>query len=62
MSCREWPRSSRVREGRWRLSSSGVSLASVAGFLLAGFDSSLSFLLPCAFLGWLVAVVAALQE
>ena len=40
----------------------GVSICSVAGFMLGGFDSSLSMLLPSAFLGWLFVAIAGLQE
>jgi hypothetical protein len=40
----------------------GVSVSAVAAFLLAGFESALSFALPAAVLGWLLSVVAALQE
>jgi hypothetical protein len=40
----------------------GVATAALAGFVLAGFDSFLSILLPCLFLGWMLSVVVVLED
>ena len=40
----------------------GVGIATVAGILLGGFDSFLSILLPCVFLGWLLSIVVELRD
>jgi hypothetical protein len=40
----------------------GAAITALAGFLIGGSDSILSIVLPCAFLGWMLSVVLALQE
>ena len=40
----------------------GVALAALAGFVLGGFDSMLSIVLPCIFLGWIISAVFALED